>query len=73
MTPDSVPSAKGASPVAEIILYQPEHLNALESRMAEALDRALSDPESDPAVRVLVLRSAGKAFFEKRHPVWKEK
>jgi enoyl-CoA hydratase/carnithine racemase len=62
MTSDSVLVAKGEDHVAEITLNRPEHLNALDSRTAEALDRALSDLEADPAVRVVLLKGAGKAF-----------
>jgi enoyl-CoA hydratase/carnithine racemase len=62
MTPESVLVEKEENHVAEITLNRPEHLNALDSRMAEALDRALTALDADPAVRVVLIKGAGKAF-----------
>lgn len=52
-----------ADGVATITLNRPERLNALNARMKEELEEAFfSLAELDPAVRVVVLTGAGKAF-----------
>ncbi len=48
--------------VGEIMLNRPAHLNTFSSRMADELATALSEMDTDPAVRVVVLKGAGKAF-----------
>ncbi len=53
---------KGHNYVAELTLNRPEHLNTLDSRMAEELYQALIELDADPAVRVVLLKGAGKAF-----------
>ncbi len=53
---------KGHNYVAELTLNRPEHLNTLDSRMAEELYQALIELNADPAVRVVLLKGAGKAF-----------
>jgi enoyl-CoA hydratase/carnithine racemase len=50
------------SHVAEVTLNRPEALNALDSPMAEELYRCLLALEADPAVRVILLKGAGKCF-----------
>jgi len=48
--------------VARITLNRPEVLNALSPRLMNELDTALRRLESDPSVRVIILRGAGRAF-----------
>ncbi len=48
--------------VAEVTLNRPEALNALDSQMADELYRCLMDLESEDAVRVILLKGAGKSF-----------
>jgi enoyl-CoA hydratase/carnithine racemase len=48
--------------VGVITLNNPDRRNALSSQMTEALARILTDFETDPDVRVLVLTGAGGAF-----------
>lgn len=48
--------------VGEIMLNRPTHLNTFSSRMADELAAALAEMDTDPAVRVVVLKGAGKAF-----------
>ena len=50
------------SHVAEVTLNRPEALNALDSPMAEELHRCLLALDADPAVRVILLKGAGKCF-----------
>jgi enoyl-CoA hydratase/carnithine racemase len=50
------------SHVAEVTLNRPEALNALDSPMAEELHRSLLALDADPAVRVILLKGAGKCF-----------
>lgn len=48
--------------VRTITLNRPERRNAISSEMIEDLLAALAAADSDPAVRVLILTGAGKAF-----------
>ncbi len=48
--------------VATVTLNRPKLHNAFDDAMIAALTAALSDLGSDPAVRVVVLRGAGKSF-----------
>ena len=48
--------------VAHVILNRPEVLNAFNLDMGERLHAAIKELASDPALRVLVLRGAGRAF-----------
>jgi 2-(1,2-epoxy-1,2-dihydrophenyl)acetyl-CoA isomerase len=48
--------------VATITLNRPERLNAIGGTMAEDLEQALEDANSDEAVRVLIFTGAGRAF-----------
>jgi enoyl-CoA hydratase/carnithine racemase len=52
----------GEDRVGLITLNRPEQLNTFTSRMAEELDNALQEADEDPAVRVLLIRGAGKMF-----------
>lgn len=51
-----------AERVAVVTMNRPQALNALSDAMLAALDGTLSRLETDPAVRVIVLKGAGKAF-----------
>ncbi len=50
-------------PVATLTLNRPKALNALNGAMTEALFRGLSQVDTDPAVRVVVIRGANHAFM----------
>jgi len=52
-----------ADGIATLTLNRPEVLNAIDAEMKEALVDTLTRIEVDPAVRVLVLRGAGKHFM----------
>lgn len=62
MGEETVQVARAADHVAEIILQRPARLNAMDSRMAESLQRALLELDRDPQVRVVILKGAGRAF-----------
>lgn len=49
-------------PTATITLNRPEKRNAISSEMVKELLAALSTAESDPAIRILIVTGAGKAF-----------
>jgi len=53
---------KGENYVASITLNRPNHMNTFSSQMAIELNQALIDLDSDPSVRVILLKGAGKAF-----------
>lgn len=48
--------------VATLTLNRPEQLNTFNSLLAEELTRALMAMDSDPLVRVVIIKGAGKAF-----------
>ena len=48
--------------VAQVTLNRPEKLNTFDSQMAQELDRAFLELDSDRDVRVIVVRGAGKVF-----------
>jgi len=52
----------GDDKVASITLNRPDSLNTFNSQMAGELYQALAECEADPAVRVVLLKGAGKAF-----------
>ena len=62
MTYEKVMVAVSPNYVAELTLNRPEHLNTLDSQMAEELYEALIELDADPQVRVVLLKGAGKAF-----------
>src|SRR5947209_781936 len=49
-------------PVATITLNRPDRLNALTPELIDCFDEALARALADPAVRVVRLRGAGRAF-----------
>jgi enoyl-CoA hydratase len=49
-------------PVRRLTMNRPEALNALNEELMAALDEAFEAAEGDDAVRVLILRGAGRAF-----------
>jgi enoyl-CoA hydratase len=49
-------------PVARITLNRPDKLNAINGQLHDAVLAALARAQSDDAVRVVVLRGAGRAF-----------
>lgn len=48
--------------VATITLNRPERMNALVGSMRDELHRAVSEAAADDAIRVMVIRGAGRAF-----------
>jgi enoyl-CoA hydratase len=48
--------------VATLTLNRPERLNTIVPQLLEDLDEAVREANRDPAVKVLVLRGAGRAF-----------
>src|SRR5262249_40186652 len=61
MEPDTILYAT-ADGIATITLNRPEALNALLPEMNDRLPELIGQAEADPAVRVIVLTGAGKAF-----------
>ena len=53
---------KTDGPVATITLNRPEHLNTIVPPMPDEIEAAIGLAERDPAVKVIVLRGAGRAF-----------
>ena len=51
-----------AGPIATITLNRPEHLNTIVPPMPDEIESAIGLAERDPAVKVIVLRGAGRAF-----------
>ena len=52
----------GTGPVTHIKMNSPERLNALSDEMIAALQSELDGIAADPAIRVVILSGAGKAF-----------
>ena len=52
----------GENHVAVLTLNRPESMNTFSSQMAAELAQALTEMDSDPSVRVILLRGAGRAF-----------
>ena len=48
--------------IARLTLNAPDRLNALSDAMLAALQRALDDLAADPAIKVVILSGAGRAF-----------
>jgi enoyl-CoA hydratase len=53
---------KTEPPVATITLNRPDHLNTIVPPMPDEIEAAIGLAERDPAVKVIVLRGAGRAF-----------
>ncbi len=51
-----------AGPVATITLNRPDQLNTIVPPMPDEIEAAVGLAERDPAVKVIVLRGAGRAF-----------
>ncbi len=51
-----------AGPVATITLNRPEQLNTIVPPMPDEIEAAVGLAERDPAIKVIVLRGAGRAF-----------
>ena len=49
-------------PIATLILNRPDKMNAFNVELFTALGRALDKAEQDPAIRVVILKGAGRAF-----------
>jgi 2-(1,2-epoxy-1,2-dihydrophenyl)acetyl-CoA isomerase len=60
--PETVLLASRQEGVATITLNRPSALNALDQAMIDGLLAALAQVEADPAVRVVILTGAGRAF-----------
>ncbi len=52
----------GENHVGILTLNRPENMNTFSSQMAAELNQALLELDSDPSVRVILLRGAGRAF-----------
>lgn len=59
---DSILLRQDTEGIATLTLNRPAQFNALSLSMLEALDGALTDIARDPAMRVVVIAGAGKAF-----------
>jgi enoyl-CoA hydratase len=53
---------EAAGGIARVTLNRPERLNAINAAMTDELRRAVGAANADPAVRVIVLSGAGRAF-----------
>jgi enoyl-CoA hydratase len=62
MSPFETLLYKAAPPVATITLNRPEELNTIVPPMPDEVEGAVALAERDPAVKVIVLRGAGRAF-----------
>lgn len=60
--PDDAVLYETDGPVATIIMNRPDKLNAMNPALREGLQRALDKAEADPAIRVVILKGAGRAF-----------
>src|SRR5215467_10088590 len=54
--------ASAENGVVRLVMNRPERLNALNGELASALDQAFERIARDPAVRVVLLTGAGRAF-----------
>ena len=52
----------GKNHVATLTLNRPESMNTFSSQMAAELNQALIDLDSDPLIRVILLKGSGRAF-----------
>ena len=53
---------KADPPIATITLNRPEQLNTIVPPMPDEIEQAIALAESNPAVKVIVLRGAGRSF-----------
>ena len=53
---------KNENHVATLTLNRPESMNTFSSQMAAEMNQALIELDSDPLIRVILLKGAGKAF-----------
>ncbi|MEO8291857.1 MAG: enoyl-CoA hydratase-related protein [Actinomycetota bacterium] len=61
-TPEQVLLVEDLGPVRRLTMNRPKALNALSGDLIEAMSQALDAAATDDAVRVLILRGAGRAF-----------
>ena len=62
MTYENLMIEIGADFVGEITLNRPEQLNTFNTPLAGELVQALNELDSEPMVRVIIVKGAGKAF-----------
>lgn len=62
MSYESVIVEVGDDFIAEITLNRPNNLNTFNFSLAADLSRALNELDSDPTVRVIIIKGAGRAF-----------
>lgn len=48
--------------VRSLVLCRPEKLNTITRELRDELGRALDDADTDPGVKVILLRAEGRAF-----------
>ena len=48
--------------IADVTLNRPEQFNALNGELRQALREMVSDMESDPAIRIVIIKGAGRGF-----------
>lgn len=53
---------KTQPPVATITLNRPEQLNTIVPPMPDEIEKAIGLADRDPAIKVIILRGAGRAF-----------
>ncbi|MEF3048489.1 enoyl-CoA hydratase [Pseudotabrizicola sp. L79] len=59
---DTILIREDAGPIATLTLNDPTKLNALSDAMIAALSQSLDALATDPAIKVVILRGAGRAF-----------
>lgn len=62
MNYETIQTETGADGIATLTLNRPQALNTFNDTLAGELDSALRNLDADPAVRVIIVRGAGKAF-----------
>jgi enoyl-CoA hydratase/carnithine racemase len=60
--PEQVLLVEDLGPVRRLTMNRPQALNALNHDLTEAIGGAIADAGADPAVSVVILRGAGRAF-----------
>ena len=61
-TDEPVLLSEDIGPIRRLTMNRPKSLNALNGQLMEALGQALEHAAADEAVRVVILRGAGRAF-----------